>query len=40
MIEVGVVVPYIRLNQKWSGAKFEVTGDDIVLDRKLFTIFS
>ena len=38
MIKVGDV-PYIGLNQKWSAAKVEATGDNIVLNRKLFTSF-
>ena len=40
MIKVVVVVSYIGLNQKWSAAKVEATGDHIVMDRKLFTSFS
>ena len=39
MIKVGEVVPYIGLNQKWSVANVEATGDHIVLNRKLFISF-
>ena len=39
MIKVGEVFFYIGLNQKWSAAKVEATGDHIVLNRKLFTSF-
>ena len=38
MIRLEVLVPYIGLNQKWSAAKVETTGDHIVL-QKLFTSF-
>ena len=39
MIRLEVVISYIGLNQKWSAAKVEVTGDHIVLNRKPFTSF-
>ena len=37
MIKVGDLVPFIGLNQKWSAAKVEATGNHIVLNKKLFT---
>ena len=39
MIKVEDVVPYICINQIWSAAKVEATGDHLVLNRKLFTSF-
>ena len=39
MIRLNVVAPYIGLNQKWSAVKIEATGDNIVLNSKLFTSF-
>ena len=39
MIRLKVDVPYTGLNQKWSAAKVEATGNHIVLNRKLFTSF-
>ena len=39
MIRLEVVFPYIILSQNWSAAKVEATGDQIVLNRKLFTSF-
>ena len=37
MIILGDMVPYIGLRQKWPAAEVKATGDQTILDRKLFT---